>query len=211
MMFKVGDLVSILTEHLLDEHVSMMDMLAYNVRPRIYGVVRDESTDYGCFVSWSMDQMFNLEMDQDIHTNYERQGNGSLTLVRSKFDADVGDDTYVETFFEHNGDRGWKESAWNTQHHCTYCGEDPGSRTCRRMNLRTQMAMMQLYFDLNSVQNDHLTNKQKRYQCYRWYITVVFGRLGAGVRRRVDTCVETEIGHHFPNPDGEPRIGFRSS
>ena len=156
-----------------------------------------------------MDQMFNLEMDQDINANYGRQGNGNLTLVRSKFDENVDEDTYIKTFFEHNGDRGWKESAWMI-HQCGYCGEEPRSRICRRMNYRTQMAMMQLYYDLNSLQNNHLTNKQKRYQCYRWYITIVFGHLGAGVRRRVDTCVEKEIRLHFPNPDGEARIGFRS-
>ena len=99
---------------------------------------------------------------------------------------------------------------------CHICGAEPRSpyaparMTCRRMMYRTQMALMQLYFDLGSFQNNHLTNKQKRYQCYRWYTTIVYGHLGVRNRRRVDGCVESEIGNHFPNEGGEERVGFRN-
>ena len=69
---------------------------------------------------------------------------------------------------------------------------------------------MQLYFDFDSFQNNHLKNKQKLYQCYRWYTTIVYGNLGVRNMRRVDGYVELEIMIHFYNQPGEKRVGFRN-
>ena len=175
-MFNKGDLVSVKIEVLLEDHMNMIGMLAYNPRPFIYGVVR-KCENGGCIVSFSMDRMFNLNKDV-INVDYERIGNTHLTLVKHKDDSDTDNDSYIETFFTHDGEV-WKESAWMPQQ-CHICGAKPRSthaparNVCRRMMYRTQMALMQLYFDLGSFQNNHLTNKQKHYQCYRWYTTIVY-------------------------------------
>ena len=213
MVFYRGDLVSAPLHILLEGYMNLIGMQAYKARPEIYGVVRDTSTLYGCDVSWSMERMFNLEMDE-LNVDYENIGISHLTLVRSKDDSESGGDPYTDTFFRHNFD-GWIERVWMPQR-CTFCNGEPRATfpphvySCRRMMFRTQMAMMQLYFDLGSVQNASMTNKQKRFQCYRFYVGIVHGALGQGNRRRVDACVEREIVSHFPNPADEERVGFQA-
>ena len=78
----------------------------------------------------------------------------------------------------------------------------------RLLDYRNQMALIQPYFDLGSFQNNHLENKQKCYQCYRWYTTIVYGHLGVRNRRRFDSCVKLEIMDYFPNQLEEERVGF---
>ena len=77
------------------------------------------------------------------------------------------------------------------------------------MMYHTQMAMIQLYFDLGNLQNHNMSNKKKRYQCYQFYVAIVHGSLDAMNRRRVAGCVIQEIVSHFPNPAGEERVGFQ--
>ena len=160
-----------------------------------------------------MTRLFNLDMD-DLMLDYESIGATHLTLVKIKDDGDSQNDRYTDNFFTH-GEEGWKEASWMPWT-CDFCEGEPRTNfhpyhySCRRMNYRRQMAMMQLYFDLGSLQNNHLSNKQKCYQCYRWYTMIVHGHLGVGNRRRIDACVEQEIMRQFPNPAGEERVGFRA-
>ena len=214
MIFNKGDLVSVQIDVLLEDHMNMIGMLAYKARPEIYGVVRETGENGRSRVSWSMEKMFNLDKEE-LNVDYEYIGNTHLTLVKKNDDSDSNNDRYTDTFFTHD-EEGWKEACWMPQC-CHFCLGSPRSPkppaiySCRRMMFRTQMAMMQLYFDLGSTQNDHLSNKQKRYQCYKWYTTIVYGTLGMRNRRRVDGCIGQEIVSHFPNPAGEERVGFRAA
>lgn len=78
----------------------------------------------------------------------------------------------------------------------------------RLMNYMSQLPLIQLYFGLRSGANNHLTNKQKRFQCYCYYTPLVHKTLGAGIRRRVCPYVDADIVFNFPNPEGEDRVGF---
>ena len=89
-MFNKEDLVSVKIEVLLKDHKYMIRILAYNSRPSIYGVVRQGSEDGGCYVSFSMDRLFNLDIDE-VNINYERIENTYLTLVKHKDDSDTRD------------------------------------------------------------------------------------------------------------------------
>ena len=144
-MFNKGDLVSVKIEILLEEHMNMVRTLAYNPRPSIYGVVRQGNEDGGCYVSFSMDRLFNLDKDE-LNVDYEQIENIHLTLVKHKDDSDFGKDPYIELFFTHNGEV-WNESACMPTC-CHRCGGEPRSpqppsrSSCRHMNYRNQMALM---------------------------------------------------------------------
>ena len=108
-----------------------------------------------------------------------------------------------------NDNSKWKVKIFpNPNRYCDNCEDMPtGLAGCRRSQPRVQVPMMQLYHDLLEY-NSHLSNKQKRYQCYRWYSRVVHGYLGSGQRRRVCPCVDKEIHTLFPMDTGEERVGF---
>lgn len=56
-MFKKGDGASVHTDILLEDHMTMISILAYNARPLIYGVIRVAyELMHGVYVSWTMEQ-----------------------------------------------------------------------------------------------------------------------------------------------------------
>ena len=83
----------------------------------------------------------------------------------------------------------------------------PRSR-CQCLNWKVALPMEQLYLDLSQDYNGVMTNRQKRFICYRWYTRVRHGVLLARDRMRVCPCVEIEIGENFPETVEEPRVGY---
>jgi len=189
-------------------------MLSFNVRPKIYGLVRDEYLEDMAYIRWAIDGLFNMEEEDVSDTITSPVYLSSLQIVRDSTDHLLLDDTYLDTFFEYVGTEWQIRSVMPS--YCEFCNGVPRNvfpphrYSCRRMNYRSQLPLIQLYFDLRSDNNNHLSNRQKRYQCYRYYISLVYKTLGARVRKRVCPCVEAEIGFNFPNPDGEERVGFRN-
>ena len=186
--------------------------MAYNVRPKIYRVVTSTYRSGAVNVSWAMDGLFNIEEDNvrdNFHSSYDMS---VLEIVSDSQDTLIGQDTYLVTFFEHNG------TEWRTvgimPDNCDFCEGAPRTiypphiYDCKRMNYRSQLPLMQLYFDLSLEVNEHMTTKMKRYQCYRYYTRLVYMYLGARVRRWVCPCVEQEILLNFPVAEGEERVRF---
>ena len=54
-------------------------------------------------------------------------------------------------------------------------------------------------------------NKQKRYKMYRYLSTIYEGSLGKHVRKELPRCLVSEVKDCFPNPPGEPYVGFKES
>ena len=125
MIFNKGDLVSVNIHALLKDYMNMIGMLAYKARPEIYGVVRETSIDWGCHVSWSIQRMFNLDMDE-LNVDYESIGTTHLTLVKSKDDSNSKNDPYTDILFTHD-EEGRKEACWMPQHCHSYQGEPRSS------------------------------------------------------------------------------------
>ena len=96
MIFNKGDLVSVKIDVLLEDHMSMIGMTAYKARPDIYGVVTEKNTDWGWYVSWSMQRMFYLDMNK-LNVGYEYIGTMSLTLLKSKDNSDFRNDPYTDS------------------------------------------------------------------------------------------------------------------
>ena len=208
-----GSVVSVYTSFLYCDHYDLITMMAYNIRPKIYGVVNRTYSSGAVSVTWSIDGLLNIEED-DVRDNFHSPYDMSvLEIVRDSTDILIGQDTYLATFFEHNGNE-WKTKCIMPDD-CDFCEGAPRTiypphmYDCKRMNYRSQLPLMQLYFDLSLEVNNHMTNKQKRFQCYRFYTRLVYRRLGAGVRRRVCPCVQQEISLNFPTAEGEDRVGFR--
>lgn len=146
--------------------MTMISMLAYNARPIIYGVIIESSElVHGVYVTWNMEQIFNLEMDHDINVNYKLISTNHLTLVRHTHDSNVGEDAYLQNLFTHDGTI-WDHSAWMPKI-CSYYNVTTISsfglnrNSCRRLHHRTKIAMMHQYYNLSNHHNDHLSNKQK--------------------------------------------------
>ena len=68
---------------LLEYHMNMIGMLAYKSRPDIYEVIRETSTDLGCHVSWLMQGMLNLDMDE-LNMDDESIRTTHLTLIKKQ-------------------------------------------------------------------------------------------------------------------------------
>ena len=55
-----------------------------------------------------------------------------------------------------------------------------------------------------------LTNKERRFRCYRHLTMLYRGYLGKGNRKKLPFCVTGEICDTFPHSPGEPPVGFKA-
>ena len=206
---KNGSVVKIPTAILFEEWAEMLEQLAYNIHPQCYGVVKKYSTRGGYTVHWAIRGMFDLVHDSTDEINEEREYEEiDLTVFRRHDDCTIGD-YYLHNYFV------WNEelAEWtldNTPIVCGICMEDStDERDCVRSNTYLQEPMAHLYFDLLQECNEHLSNKEKRFICYRWWTKVKYGHLGMGNRKPVHPCVQKEITNWFPHAEGEEAVGFR--
>ena len=102
-----GSVVSVNISFLYCDQYDLLSMMAYNVRPKIYGVVTDNYSSGAVSVSWGIDGQFNIEED-DVRDNFHIPFDMSvLDIVRDSTDPLIGQDTYLATFLEHDGTE-WK-------------------------------------------------------------------------------------------------------
>ena len=129
-------------------------------------------------------------------------------MVQLNDDATIGDD-YLRNFFV------WNEELdkWTVDDTPIVCGicmeESTDERDCVRSNIFLQEPMAHLYFDLLQECNENLTNKEKRFICYRWWTRVKYGHLGSGNRKPVHPCVQKEITKYYPHAEREEAVWFR--
>ena len=207
--FKAGDVVSIPTDHLLENKCNLIAMMGHHTRQRIYGVVNRDKYQSGdrYSIHWSIHGLFNMDDDEVSEIQSNDTYYVYLKLVRNNDDANEGDDTYLKRYFEHDGSI-WKLRTINVacdgcgQTQWFYCRRSTKETRCRRAQVLTQIPMLQLYLDLELEINEHMTMAQKRFTCYRFYTKVVENELTFGETRNVSQCVCDEIERRFPRQDG---------
>ena len=155
------------------------------------------------YMKWAVEGLFNITEVEWQVVNDQLFYPEELELVRSNDDPVVQDDLYLTVFFQHNGDR------WQYRVRPTTCNLPDCSGSCFRAIRRYRLPMLHLLLDLHSDHNNHLTNRQKRFFCYRFFTRIRYGTLRRGIRRRICNCVDAEIGFLFPRERGEERVGFR--
>jgi hypothetical protein len=73
----------------------------------------------------------------------------------------------------------------------------------------------QMYDNLMEVGHDMeatgYSNHEIRYRLYRDASTILFGRQGAGVRKKLPLCVEGDIRDAYPNPPNVQYVGFQEA
>jgi len=74
-------------------------MLSFNVRPKIYGLVRDECLEDMTYIRWAIDGLFNMNEEDVSDMNNPPVYLSSLQIVRDSTDHILLDDTYLDTFF----------------------------------------------------------------------------------------------------------------
>ena len=60
------------------------------------------------------------------------------------------------------------------------------------------------------VEDSGLSNKQKRFQCYRAIVVAKYGQLPKGVRRRLVVCIETFVHEALPNVEYQKYVGYKN-
>ena len=131
-----------------------------------------------------------------------------LTVVKRPNDEYEHCDMYIHLLFDRwtEGD-GWCLHQFSP-YDCDSCDEIPRApRPCRRGTPWIQAPMLQVFIDLH-MWNEGLSNREKRFHCYRWYTMIVHGVLTVGDRRRVCPCIEGQIHGLFPAEEGEEYVGF---
>ena len=55
------------------------------------------------------------------------------------------------------------------------------------------------------------SNLEKRKRVYKMFVHDKYGMLEQGERRRMGVCTERMICMRFPNPEGDPYMGYKPS
>ena len=207
--------VAINIEELLADRIDELESMTWMVRPKVYGVIQHVLPFHGhgdneYSVEWGLRGFLKMESDEVAEYNEVLFDANQLSMVKRPNDSfhNTDDDMYLHLMFNKRDDgKGWKVRTF-APYDCDSCTEFPrGSRPCRRGTPWIQAPMIQLYIDLY-IHNEGLTHREKRFQCYKWYTTVVHGVLTVGDRRRLCPCIQAQIHGLFPNEEGEEHVGF---
>ena len=76
----------------------------------------------------------------------------------------------------------------------------------------TQPCMWKIHKDeiLMHVNDQHASNKQKRFQCYQHFVRLVYGPMGRGNRTKIPACCMEQVKIQFPEEDGS-YTGYKSA
>ena len=196
-MFFKGDVVAIPLEYIFYNFFEERENLRYQPRSLVYGVVSLANNRDRYIIKWGIEGLFNISdgecetLEDQFYSDYQ------LSLIRAKDDDDDEGDPYLQIFFRHNGRR------WKIRRPNLTCDYSTCSGNCGISTRVYRMPMLQLYIDLHLEENNHLSNRQKRYISYRWYTRIRHGVLTTGDRRACCQCVVKEIENLFPRPAGE--------
>ena len=205
--------VAVDTEVLLYDILDDVEGLPFMIRPKIYGVVQhilpsggDGNNDYS--VQWATKGLLNMNDDEASEYNEILFKANDLTVIKRPNDEYENGDMYLHLLFDRRTEtEGWCIHKFSP-YECDSCNEIPNaSRPCRRGAPWIQGPMLQLFIDLY-MWNEGLSNREKRFHCYRWYTMIVHGVLTVGDRRRVCPCIEGQIRGLFPAEEGEEYVGF---
>ena len=206
-MFEKGDIVGMPLRVLLDdyqeERLEERTHHPFNHREMIYGCVSVANNRGQFFIRWNVEGIFKIDEDTARDMNSVIFDEDDLILIRCKDDPEVDQDPQIGLFFSHNGDR------WVLTEPENLCAPIDCTSNCSMLNRRYKYPMKQLFLDLSMPINGHMSNRQKRFVCYRFYTKMRHGILRAGDRRALYPCVENEVELWFPPPFGEERVGFR--
>ena len=124
---------------------------------------------------------------------------GEIELEVAKENSTHPYNSYIGTFFEHDVKTGWKLREWpvdiSADGKCRWCNL---KQQCGRMVVMNVFRLNHLYcsFQMN---NNVLTNKEKRYRIYRITTWAIHGILGAGNRKPICDCIIDDIHASFPD------------
>lgn len=68
--------------------------------------------------------------------------------------------------------------------------------------------MCQMHVDILQDYNDNMTNMEKRFTCYTWFIQNKDGYFTLSDSRKIYPCIEWEIMGLFPLAPGEEKVVF---
>ena len=202
---KIGDIVAIKTMTLFNNREYMFEMLGYNIRNKVFGVIKNiyHDSSFAYQVDWAIHGLFDISEDVEDEKNGQILERSHLKLVRSKKDDGYKGDSYIEEYFFHDGTH-WRLLNLRTKEYitCELCdGADiiMGSRSgCQRSNWKVRHPMTQLMLDLKARANVNMTNAQKKFACYRWYTRLTHnGFLNDVANRSICPCYEIEINDRF--------------
>ncbi len=88
---------------------------------------------------------------------------------------------------------------------CSRCGRDP----C--LWFRHGENVLESCRNSEHLWGGDITNKQRRFFCYREFTRIFHGILSSGDRRKLPECVEENIRECFPNLNGEAITGFKQA
>ena len=203
---KIGDVVAIKTMTLFNNRKYMFEMLCYNIRGSVFGVIKNiyhDSSYFSYQVDWAIHGLFDISEEFEDTKNSVILERSHLKLVRSNKDYEYRGDSYIEEYFFHDG-KHWRLLNLRTKQYmaCELCDcEDiiMGTTTgCQRSNWRVRHPMTQLMLDLNARANVNMTNSQRRYACYKWYTRLAHNEILRDIdTRSICPCYEIEINDRF--------------
>ena len=102
-LFSIGIVASILTGLLLHDHNHILNVLKYNCRDHVYGVVMECNPEYEYIISWSMTELYGISNEDEKSNNISTYKESDLCLIvtNAKDDFDtviLQGDTYLTHF-----------------------------------------------------------------------------------------------------------------
>ena len=204
------------------QNLPNLNNLDYPVRKVCYGLVtgtRDtwneeaKNVDRFLTVEWAIrgmiyDGIYISKSDTDLISSMEIPAM-YVCEVLGPHDSSHPPDPYVEAFFIPTS-TGWGmryiPESFDDYGLCCVCERRPSYERVKDLNM---WRMSQMYVDM--LEEDDLSNKQKRFICYKMHTWYRYGYLGLRNRIEINACIEKEIKKKFPNLDDEEYVGYREA